>query len=184
MSNRNRIINFSVAALCACLAGPVLAQTAELDQLFADLAEAGPEESARIAAQIGSEWSKSGSPAMDLLLRRGEDALDDGNPMVAVEHFTALIDHAPDFAEAYNGRATAYYLTGKYGPALADIGTALQLNPRHFGALRGLAIILEELERPESALEIYRAVLEIYPHAEGVTEAIERINITLEGRSL
>ena len=57
---------------------------------------------------------------------------------VAIEHFTALIDHAPDFAEGWNARATAYYQTGDFGPSIADIGQVLTLNPRHFGALVGL----------------------------------------------
>lgn len=185
MNTRRSSINFSVAALLTLTSVlPVSAQTDVLDQLFAELAEASPEDASRIEGQIAAQWSRSGSAAMDLLLRRGEDALEEGEAEVALEHFTALVDHAPDFAEGYNGRATAYYLTGRVGPALADIQTALRLEPRHFGALRGLGIVLEELERPEAALEIYKEVLALHPHAEGVADAIKRLEIELEGQSL
>lgn len=176
-------INFSVAALLT-FASIGHAQTPELDQLFAELAEAAPEDAGRIEGQIDTLWSKSGSAALDLLLRRGEDALEAGDIPAALEHFSAVVDHDPNFAEGYHGRATAYYLSGLVGPALEDIRVALRLNPRHFGALRGLAIVLEELERPEDALEVYRAVLDLNPHAEGVNEAVERLDIQLEGQSL
>ena len=66
----------------------------------------------------------------------------DDQPSLAIEHFTALIDHAPDFAEGYNARATAFFQTGQFGQSLADIQQTLALNPRHFGAISGLALIL------------------------------------------
>ncbi|MEY1554874.1 tetratricopeptide repeat protein [Yoonia sp. R2331] len=183
MNTRSTIINFSVAALLT-FASPAWAQDAELDRLFDELAQAAPEDADRIAGQINTAWGRSGSPAMDLLLRRGEDALEAGDVQAALEHFSALVDHDPAFAEGYNGRATAYYLSGMMGPALEDIRQVLRLNPRHFGALRGLAIMLEELERPEDALEVYREVLALHPHAEGVNEAVDRLDIQLEGQSL
>ncbi len=86
---------------------------------------------------------------MDLLLERGRNAMAQGHPEIAIQHLTALIDHAPDFAEAWNARATAYYQTGNLGPSVADIGHVLTLNPRHFGALAGLGAIFEELEQTE-----------------------------------
>ncbi len=183
MTSRTAIINFSVTALLT-FTSPVWAQDADLDRLFDELAEATPEEAGRLEGQINTVWSRSGSASMDLLLRRGEDALEDGDIQAALEHFSALVDHDPAFAEGYNGRATAYYLSGMIGPALEDIRQALRLNPRHFGALRGLAIILEELERPADAIEVYREVLALNPHAEGVGDAVARLEIQLEGQSL
>jgi len=163
---------------------PLAAQTAVLDRLFAELAEAEPDAVSRIEGQIQAEWDRSGSAAMDLLLRRGKDALDEGAPDVAVDHFSALVDHAPDFAEGYNARATAYFLLGAYGPALEDLRMALRLNPRHFGALRGLGILFESIDRPEQALAVYREALLLHPQFGAVTEAVERLEIELEGRSL
>lgn len=155
-----------------------------VDDLMAQLKTADDQNAPLIEAQITAEWSKSGSPAMDLLLQRGADAIEAGNPTRAVEHYTAAIDYAPDFAEAYNGRATAYYLTDDIGPALADLQTALTLNPQHFGAMKGFAIILEELGRPEDALEVYRQVLAIHPQDADVAGAVDRLVKSLEGQTL
>lgn len=163
----------------------VPAQTAKLDDLFSRLqATANTEEARRIEQEIWIEWSKSGSAAMDLLLERGRRALDEGQTQLAVEHFTALTDHAPDFAEGWNARATAYYSLGQFGPAISDIGRTLELNPRHYGALSGLAIIFEALGQPEKALEVYRKVLEIDPHAEGVSEAVTRLEEATLGQGI
>lgn len=163
----------------------VPAQTAKLDDLFSRLqATANAEEARRIEQEIWIEWSKSGSAAMDLLLERGRRALDEGQAELAVEHLTALTDHAPDFAEGWNARATAYYSLGQFGPAISDIGRTLELNPRHYGALSGLAIIFEALGQPEKALEVYRKVLEIDPHAEGVPEAVTRLEEATLGQGI
>ncbi|SEN43377.1 Tetratricopeptide repeat-containing protein [Loktanella fryxellensis] len=160
------------------------ADAAALDALFAELADADPEATPGIQNRIAEMWSRSGSTAMDLLLRRGADAMAAGDTPLAIQHYSALIDHAPEFAEGYNGRATAFYLAGQIGPSLADIQTTLALNPRHFGAMSGLAVILEELDRPEDALEVYDRILGIAPHAEGVADAARRLTVTLDGLAL
>jgi len=187
MRVRAAILNPVVAALLplflTCFAA-IAQDAAKLDDLFSRLKAAGEGEAGRIETEIWIEWSKSGSPAMDLLLQRGRDAMDLGDPKLAIEHFTAIIDHSPDFAEAWNARATAYYMAGEFGPAVADIAHVLTLNPRHFGALSGLGMILEESGKPERALEVYRAALAIHPHLQGATEAVERLATEAEGQEL
>ncbi len=163
---------------------PASAQETLIDELYQELAEADEATYPRVEQRIIAQWEKSGSAAMDLLLRRGKDALEDGAPDAAVEHFTALIDHAPDFAEGYYGRASSYYLLGLAGPALDDIRKALVINPRHFEAIRGLAIIMEELERPNDAMELYEMILEMHPNAEQALDAVERLKLQLEGEAL
>jgi tetratricopeptide (TPR) repeat protein len=93
---------------------------------------------------------------MDLLLQRGKDAMAAGDFPAAIEHLTALTDHAPDFAEGFNARATAYFQAGQLGPSIEDIARTLTLNPRHFGALSGLGMIFEDLGRPEKAQRFTR----------------------------
>ena len=178
----NRILAALALIFFACL--PVGAQTVKLDALFAKLLTADADAASTLEQEIWIEWSKSGSLAMDLLLERGRNAMAEGAPDVAIEHLTALIDHAPDFAEGWNARATAYYQTGDFGPSIADIGHVLSLNPRHFGALSGLGSIFEELERPKQALEVYRAALAIHPNQVGVLEAVKRLEIQLQGQDL
>ena len=178
--------NLVVAAfLSLILAAPgANGQTAKLDGLFDRLRTADEQAAGRIEQEIWIEWSKSGSASMDLLLERGRAAMGSGSLDIAVQHLTALVDHAPDFAEGWNARATAYYQMGQIGPALADIGQTLQLNPRHFGALSGLAMIFEELDRKAQALEVWQAVQSIHPHASGVSDALDRLTADLQGSTL
>ncbi|MFE3836493.1 hypothetical protein [Pseudogemmobacter sonorensis] len=180
--------NHVVAALLALhfAATPALAQDkAKLDGLFERLQAAQDAgEAGRIESEILIEWSKSGSAAMDLLYQRGTDALALGNGAAAVEHLTAVIDHAPDFAAAYDARAAAYYVTGDIGPALADLAHVLTVEPRHFAALAGLGAILEETGQKEKALAAYRMAAEIHPHLADVKAVIGRLAAELEGRDL
>ena len=173
-------------ALCAAafLAGAAAAEDDPLEPLFEALRGADAVGAQAIENRIWEEWSRSGSAAMDLLLSRGREALEAGEISVAIEHFSALVDHAPDFAEAYNARATAWFQAGQYGLALEDIREALARNPRHFGAMSGLALILEEIGRPEGALKAWRGVEALHPSREGVRQAIERLERQVEGVAL
>ncbi len=164
------------------LALPAAAE--DLDSLFTRLKAADAEEAARIEPLIWNEWSKSGSPAMDLLLKRGREAMEAGDLDAAIKHLTALIDHAPDFAEGWNARATAWFQAGAYGPSVSDIAQTLRLNPRHFGALSGFGMILEETGRKDEALEVYRAALAIHPHLAGVLQAVDRLEREKAGQDL
>lgn len=179
----NRIVAALVLLFLTCAAA-LAEDSVKLDSLFERLKTAEEGEASRIEREIWIEWSKSGSPAEDLLLQRGKDAMELGDYAAAIEHFTAIIDHDPDFAEAWNARATAFYMAGEFGPSVADIGQVLTLNPRHFGALSGLAMILEESGKPERALQVYRAALAIHPHLQGAAEAVERLETEAEGQEL
>ncbi|WP_236638271.1 tetratricopeptide repeat protein [Mangrovicoccus ximenensis] len=162
-------------ALACSVASPLAAAADRLDDLFAQLQDPETENWSGVESEIWQEWSRSGSPAMDLLLQRGREAMEAGELEAAVDHLTALTDHAPDFAEGWNARATAFYQEGELGLAVADIERTLALNPRHFGALSGFGMILEELGHVAQALDVYHAALAIHPHQPNVEEAIERI---------
>ncbi len=180
------LANGIVAVLLLIAAGllPALADTTRLDDLFQQLQSATDEEAGAITQNIWIEWSKSGSASMDLLLKRGQDALAAGDPQSAIDHLTALIDHAPDFPEGYNERATAYFQIGQLGLSIADIARTLALNPRHFGALSGLGMIFEQLNEPDKALEVYREALKINPHMKDVQDAVKRLEAQLGGQEL
>ena len=184
MGTQTHRYKYIVTALLMAVVGFSPASAKSLDELFAELAQAEGSAGVRIERQIVGIWENSGSASMDLLLRRGKDALTDGDPEAALDHYGALIDHAPDFAEAYNGRATGYFLLGMMGPALDDLRQALVLNPRHFGAMRGVAVILEDLKRPAEALEVYNAILDLNPTDTDIQEAAARLELELEGRAL
>jgi len=159
---------------------PVAAEAA----LLAELAD--PENRAwrRTERALLARWSLSGSAAMDLLLERGRRAMAEGEIATAIEHLTALTDHAPDFAEGWNARATAFYMAGQFGPSIADIARTLALNPAHFGALAGLGHIFQALEQPERALQAYRAALAIHPHKPELQDAIATLEAALKGQDI
>lgn len=183
MTRLAHLVRGAVAALL--LAGP--AQAAEEDRLatlFAELADPANVHWQRTESDIQREWSKSGSAAMDLLLKRGQTALEAGDTETAIAHFTALTDRAPDFAEGWNARATAYFMAGLYGPSVEDIGRVLTLEPRHYGALAGLGAILSATGNDLRALEAFRAARAIHPHRPDLDEAVKRLERTLEGTAL
>ncbi|PWJ21107.1 tetratricopeptide repeat protein [Jannaschia seohaensis] len=141
-------------------------------------------EARRLSREIEERWSHSGSAAMDLLLQRGRDAIEAEDWSRAFAHLTALTDHAPDWAAAWNLRATAFYLTDRYGPAISDIEQTLILEPRHFGALAGLGIIMEQLGESEKALEAFRRAQQVFPAEDNVNAAVERLERQVGERAL
>ena len=147
-------------------------------------AEADPVEAGRLADEVLERWSHSGSPAMDLLMRRAQSAMAEGEWARAVTHLTALTDHAPDFAEGWNKRAEAFFMLDRYGAAMADIEQVLILEPRHFGAWAGLGLMMEAMDLDQGALRAFRRATEIYPAEQNVADAIERLELQTGGRTL
>lgn len=137
-----------------------------------------------VVRELRLEWGKSGSAAMDLLLKRGRAAMAAKDLRAAIEHFTALTDHAPGFAEGWHGRASAYFRSGMYGPAVADLEQVLALNPSHFEAIQGLAVILEKLDRFDDAYAAYQLVLALHPHHDEAIEAVKRLGQLVKGQKL
>lgn len=176
------ILTASALALAFC--GPLAAQSVDVEALLGDLADPETQNWQSLERQIQAEWSKSGSPAMDLLLQRGLKALEAKDYALALDHFTALTDHAPDFAEGWNGRATALFNKNMYGPALEDIGKVLTLNPDHYGAMTGLAVILNELGDKKRALAAWKMVAAINPHRPETRAAIEQLEKETGGSTL
>ncbi len=182
MGVSRHILNTVVAAFF--LSGPVFAGAEELDRLFQRLQAEELPDWEQVEQEIWAEWSQSGSASMDLLLQRGREAMRGGDIDAAIEHFTALTDHAPDFAEGWNARATAFFQAQRFFLSIADIQRTLALNPRHFGALQGLGRILEELDDPANALSAYEAAYSIHPHRPGLKDTIERLRVKTGGQDL
>ncbi|MEP3345548.1 MAG: tetratricopeptide repeat protein [Litoreibacter sp.] len=180
------VLNIFVTAFVSIMAlsGPSYADEAKLDELYTQLAEPELQDVEAIERKIWAEWSKSGSASMDLLLMRGRRAMEAGDFSKAIEHLTALIDHAPEFAEGWNARATAFFNAEQYGLSIADIQRTLALNPNHFGAMQGLGRIMEELGNDADALTAYKAAAAIHPHREGLKETIERLEKKVSGQDI
>jgi tetratricopeptide (TPR) repeat protein len=167
-----------IAAL-VLLPAPALAQRRRelsVDQLFEALKLAPTDEAARaVEAQIWQAWLQQGSPAVQLLMRRGmrhlhARALDD-----ALEDFDAVIALAPEMAEGWNKRATVYFLRGEHDHAARDIAETLAREPRHFGALAGLSQVHEARGDMVAALRAYEAALAIHPRLPGAEDRIKEL---------
>jgi tetratricopeptide (TPR) repeat protein len=181
------ILNFTVTSFLAIglISLPALAMDeTRLDELHAQLLDADREEALRLAREIERERSNSGSPSMNLLLKRGADALEAGELQEAVDHFTALTDHAPDFAEGWHRRAQAFVLMEMYGPAVIDIERTLAISPRHYDAIATLGGILVQINKLDLAKQAFDQVLAIHPHHPDVTEALTHIDSQVGGTNL
>lgn len=156
-----------------------------LDTLFAALKVAPDEESARaIEARIWALWTVSGSHTCDLLMSRAKAAADDKDYDLAIKLLNAVIELKPDYVEGWNRRATVYFLKQDYAHSLADIGEVLTREPRHFGALSGLGLILQEIGDDKHALEAYRRALAIDPHLDQAAEAVKTLSEKVEGQPI
>lgn len=176
-----------VLALCIALAAPVAAgaqDTARLDSMFEALKTASAPEAARLGREIRLELSKSGSPAMNLLLKRGRDAMAAGDTDLAIELLSALTDHAPEFAEGWHARSVAFARADMMGPAMGDLERALALDPRNFAAIYSLGALLEEMGQPALAYEAYSRVIAIHPHFDDTDAALARIEAETQGADL
>jgi tetratricopeptide (TPR) repeat protein len=156
-----------------------------LDTLFGALKIAPDQASAKaIEDRIWSAWVSSDSDTCTLLMSRVRAASDDKDYDLAVKLLDAIIALKPDYVEAWNRRATVYYLKQDYGHAIADIGEVLAREPRHFGALSGLGMMLQELGDDKDALEAYRKALAIDPRLEGVPDTVKTLQEKVEGRDI
>ncbi len=155
-----------------------------LDALFAQLQQKDTPNPRRIERAIWREWSKSGDRLADIMLQNGQKAMRQKVYDAAITQFSVLIDTYPDFTEAWNMRATVYYLMGDYGRSIDDVQQVLIREPRHFGALAGLGAMLLQLDKKREALDAYKAAIAVNPHQIGAKQAIERIEQELQGESL
>jgi tetratricopeptide (TPR) repeat protein len=110
------------------------------------------------------------------------DAMQAEKNILAEDLLTQSIVLMPNYAEAWNRRATLYYAMGKIGDSVSDIERVLELEPRHFGALSGLGMILQQSSQDRKALEIWRRVLAIYPSSEQAQKAVIELEEELAGQ--
>jgi tetratricopeptide (TPR) repeat protein len=160
-------------------------RTPSLDTHFEALKIAPDAESAKaIETRIWGVWIVSGSDTCNLLMGRAKVAADEKDYDLAIKLLDAVVELKPNYVEGWNRRATVYYLMNDYGHSLADIREVLAREPRHFGALAGLGLILQELGDDAHALEAYRRALAINPHLEHVGETVKTLREKVEGRDI
>jgi tetratricopeptide (TPR) repeat protein len=198
------LIAFLTAALVAASAAPVAAQsgkrsepsvklppvprvdrTRNLDFLFGALRVAPDNVTAKaIEERIWALWTASQSDTANLLMTRVKTAIEAKDLDLAVKLLDAIVKVKPDYVEAWNRRATIYYMKKDYGHALADIRQVLKREPRHFGALAGFGLILQDIGDDRQALEVYRRALALYPRMERIPDLVKTLQEKVEGRDI
>ncbi|MEM7302389.1 MAG: hypothetical protein AAF468_15000 [Pseudomonadota bacterium] len=154
----------------------------DLDELFANLKREGDRKRAqRISQQIWANWFRSDSKSTDLLTGWARKAMADKKFAVALDLLDQAIVLNPGYAEAWNQRATLHFMMDEYGKSISDIERVLELEPRHYGALSGLGMILQRMERKKEALEIWHRVLAIYPAMDSAQKAVIELEDELTG---
>src|SRR5215470_14747856 len=156
-----------------------------VDFLFEALKAAPDAEIAKqVESRIWAIWLASGSDTADLLMSRVKAAIEAKDTKLAIELLGSIIEIKPDYIEAWNRRATLFFALKDYGRAMADIQEVLNREPRHFGALAGLGMILEEVGENKQALDAYRKALAINPHMQKIPEQVKALSEKVEGRDI
>lgn len=124
-------------------------------------------------ARIWEIWYESGDEEVDELMLQAATRVRNGNLAGAETLYSQIIEQAPEFSEGWNRRATVRYYQGNYEGSLDDIEQTLKLEPRHFGAIWGLGMILGSQRDYERAIHAFERLLEIKPNAGDARPRIE-----------
>jgi Tfp pilus assembly protein PilF len=152
----------------------------DLDRLFAELARASDEDEARkVESKIWRLWAESGVEAADRMLAVASEAMSRGAFAAALALLNSALETTGDFAEAWNKRATLYYLIGEHDLAVHDIRRTLSLEPRHFGAMSGLGMICLQRSDEAGALKAFRDALAVHPYLSGAQDAVDNLSGTV-----
>jgi tetratricopeptide (TPR) repeat protein len=156
-----------------------------LDELFKHLAAAtDPEEAKGVAEAIRHVWMQSQSDTANLVMQRAMLATRSNKYQTALVLLDRLVALEPNWAEAWNQRATVRFLVNDSDGSMADIDKTLKLEPRHFGALTGMGVILQRSRLDKRALEVFGKALEIYPAQPSLRETVEKLGLEVNGRDI
>jgi tetratricopeptide (TPR) repeat protein len=160
-------------------------RTRNLDFLFGALKAAPDADTAKqVENRIWALWMASGSDTANLLMSRVKTAIEGRDLDLALQLLDAVVTIKPDYVEAWNRRATIHYMRKEFGLAMLDIQQVLVREPRHFGALSGLGMILNEFGDEKHALTVFRRALEIHPHLSKIPDMVKGLTEKVEGRDI
>jgi len=171
-------VTLSVVMLASLAGNTLLAdqQDPALPELFQQLEETGSHAQSReLEAEIWKIWLQTDDAKSEVLLNRVVDSMEVADLDEALIASNELIDVNPEFAEAWNKRATVHYLMGNYPASVEDIHRTLQLEPRHFGAISGLGLIFIRTGNLNAALEAFEQVLIITPQSINAQRSVEQV---------
>ena len=156
-----------------------------LDELFAILqTSSDPVALSAAHTEIWEIWTRNDDAELNALMEEGIVMMSRRRLDEALAIFDNLVDIAPDYAEAWNKRATVHFMLGNYADSIADVDVTLNLEPRHFGALSGLGQIELQQGDPAAALSAFEAALRVHPHLPGTRAVIDQLRRGLDRNSL
>jgi len=156
-----------------------------LDRLFNDLKINNTNLSSQTEQKIWKIWSTHPSDnKLTSLLSIGSDLVNNNELSKAIEIFTKVIEIDPNWAEAWNKRATVFYMIGEFEKSQKDIDQVLKLEKRHFGALAGQGLVNIKLKNYEKAIQSYKNAMEIYPSMHSPKIMINHINDLIKKQSI
>src|ERR1700694_5340209 len=160
-------------------------RAARLDALFAVLAKAPDANIAKaIESRLEAMLAQSGSDTSDLLMGRARVAMEAKESDLALGLLDSVVATPPACVEPRAGRAPVYFLQKAYARSPADLRMVLAREPRHYGALSGLGVIMQDVGEDKRALEEFRKALAIHPYLSGVTELVKKLTVKVEGREI
>jgi predicted Zn-dependent protease len=164
-----------ILAMPDCGLARPLAASDSLSRLFDELQRQPPPRPAHeIEDEIWARWTSHDDPALEARLQRAISAVARRRHGDAETLLDALVRDAPLWAEAWNKRATLYFLMQRDAEAIADIRTTLLREPRHFGAICGFGQICLRHGQPAAAAGAFTVALRINPH-------LDNLRATLSG---
>jgi tetratricopeptide (TPR) repeat protein len=169
------------ARKCAALALSLVGCPQCLEPLSKQLKDPDPMVNQMAEHAMWAIWFRCGSPEANQLVQRGADLMSRREFEQAIDHFTQAIQISPKFAEAYNQRAIAHFLSESFDHAIEDCQRAVELMPDHFGAWVGMGHSHAHEGRVCEAKRCYRRALEINPHLSGAKEALDEIGPCIDG---
>ena len=156
----------------------------KLDKLFVELKN-NNDISLEIEQEIWKLWSTHPKDKnLTKLLAKGSEHVNNHKFEEALKTFTKVIDLDPNWAEAWNKRATVLYLIGEFQKSQNDIDKVLELESRHFGALAGQGLVNIQLKNYEKAIVSYKKALEIYPSMKSPETMIKKIKELIKKDSI
>jgi tetratricopeptide (TPR) repeat protein len=164
---------------------PAVAHQRAMDDLFRRLGAASdPQEAKAVAETIRRLWMQTQSDTASLIMQRAMLASEARNYKVALTLLDRLVALEPNWAEAWNQRATVRFLNDDSEGSMADIDRVIKLEPRHFGALTGMGVILRRAGLDKRALEVFNKALELYPAQPDLRETVEKLGLQVNGRDI
>ncbi len=179
---------FSIFCLCCLVFAPGASADQDdprLEDLFQRLKSSGSlSEAYPVEELIWQIWIEHDNTSFASQMRTGILQMNSNSLPAALATFDRLVQSVPDFAEAWNKRATIHFLMGNYTASEADIVKTLQLEPFHFGALSGRGLVRLAQGQYEEARSAFNAALEVNPNMPSVKNNIDAINDCLRSSSI